>query len=371
MSHSLRQKRRRRTPPGTAPGTLAVDPGSPHPQIGMIAYGPDRFAEKGLASVDEIDAHSDVDSVLWINVTGLGDADILQRLGSRFGLHPLALEDVVNLHQRPKVEAYDDHLFIILRMPEVRTERAPGERSNRLETEQVALCLGAGFVITFQERTGDTFEPVRQRLRRAGGRIRTYGADYLAYALIDATIDAYFPIMEEYGERVEALENEVIECAEHRQMAQIHDLKRDLLTARRAIWPQRDMLSALIREDTPLVEARTQIYLRDCHDHTIQLIDMIETCREICSGLVEIHLSSVGNRMNEVMKVLTIIATIFIPLTFVVGVYGMNFDPDAGTLNMPELGWRYGYPTVMLTMGVIAAGLVAWFYRKGWIGSGK
>lgn len=370
MAHLLRKKHRRRAPPGTAPGTLSVDPAAPHPQIHMIAYGPEAFVEKALASVDEIDAQTDGKKILWINIDGLGDSDILQRLGSRFGLHPLALEDVVNLHQRPKVEAYDDHLFIILRMPEARVEQ-PDERLPRLETEQVALCMGAGFVITFQERPGDIFEPVRQRLRRAGGRIRAHGADYLAYALIDATIDAYFPIMEEYGERVEALENEVLDKAEHRQMAQIHDLKRDLLTARRAIWPQRDMLSALIREDTPLVEARTQIYLRDCHDHTIQLIDMIETGREICSGLVEIHLSSVGNRMNEVMKVLTIIATIFIPLTFVVGVYGMNFDQAAGPLNMPELGWRYGYPTVMLMMGVIAAGLVAWFYRKGWIGSGK
>ena len=253
-----------------------------------------------------------------------------------FGLHPLALEDTVNLHQRPKVETYDGYLFIVLRMP-VALPSTDGVSASRLETEQVTMALGRDFVVTFQERSGDCFGPVRHRLRNPGGQIRQRGPDYLAYALIDAAIDAFFPILEAYGEQVEELEDDVVSQPGNRQIARIHELKRNLLTARRALWPLRDMVNALLREDSPLIDKQTLIYLRDCHDHASQLIDMIETYREICSGLVDIHLSSVSNRMNEVMKVLTIIATIFIPLTFIAGVYGMNFDPHAGPLSMPEL----------------------------------
>lgn len=244
------------------------------------------------------------------------------------------------------------------------TAGSPG----RLETEQVAMALGRGFVVTFQEVPGDSFDPVRRRLRSSGGQIRQRGPDYLAYALIDAAIDAFFPVLELIGEQVEELEDDVVARPGNRQVARIHDLKRNLLTARRALWPLRDMVNALLREDSPLIDQQTLIYLRDCHDHASQLIDMIETYREICSGLVDIHLSSASNRMNEVMKVLTVIATIFIPLTFIVGVYGMNFDPAAGPLSMPELGWRYGYPASLLLMAAIAAGLLMWFRSKGWIG---
>lgn len=342
----------------------------------IFAYGADSLIETPQASLADLaapdPAHAMAQTVRWINVDGLGDIDTLRHIGALFELHPLALEDIVNLHQRPKIDVYDSHLFIILRMPMV----VPAERTDatdqpglRLETEQVAICVGTNFVLTFQERPGDAFDPLRNRLRTAGGQIRKRGPDYLAYALIDAAIDAFFPLLEEYGERVEELEDDVVAHPETRQITRIHDLKRDLLTARRAVWPQRDMLNALLREETPLIAPQTRVYLRDCHDHTIQLIDMIETQREICSGLVDIHLSSVSNRMNEVMKVLTIIATIFIPLTFIVGVYGMNFDPAAGPANMPELGWRYGYVAVMLIMALIAAALVAWFRRKGWIGT--
>lgn len=345
-------------------------PEAVHPQIQIIGYGADGFAETACADLSDLAAPAPAPAVRWINVDGLADIPTLQQIGTMFGLHPLALEDTVNLHQRPKVETYDGYLFIVLRMP-VALPSTGDVSVSRLETEQVTMALGRDFVVTFQERHGDCFGPVRHRLRNPGGQIRQRGPDYLAYALIDAAIDAFFPILEAYGEQVEELEDDVVAHPGNRQIARIHELKRNLLTARRALWPLRDMVNALLREDSPLIEKQTLIYLRDCQDHASQLIDMIETYREICSGLVDIHLSSVSNRMNEVMKVLTIIATIFIPLTFIVGVYGMNFDPAAGPLSMPELEWRYGYPAILMLMAVIAAGLLIWFRSKGWIGRSR
>jgi magnesium transporter len=377
--HKPARRKRRRTRPGAPPGTLSADPAAAKPRIQMISFGPDGLAERDIVSPDQLSELPHGRRVHWLNVDGLGDVEMVRRIGVAFELHPLALEDILDVHQRPKVEAYDGHLFIIMRMPVIAGQSingyaaAPGatRSAGRLETEQMALCLGRDFVVTFQERAGgDPFEPVRRRLRGARSQLRARGADYLTYALIDATIDAYFPLIEFYGECVEDLESEVVERPEVGQITRIHDLKRDLLTARRAIWPQRELLNALVRDESAFVGAQTQIYLRDCYDHTIQLIDMIETDREIASGLIDIHLSSVSNRMNEVMKVLTIIATVFIPLTFIVGIYGMNFDPDASPWNMPELGWRYGYPATMLGMAAIAAGLVASFWRRGWIGKG-
>jgi magnesium transporter len=365
--HRPRYGQRRRTAPGSPPGALVVDPGAPAPRMQAFRYGPDTFEESPDVSLDEATAAVADGQRLWLNVDGLGHADTLRRIGERFRLHPLALEDVINVHQRPKFEAYDDHLFLILRMP-LAGPGAPAPQTAVLRTEQVAVCLGRGHVVTFQEAAGDAFEPVRQRLRNQASALRRRGSDYLAYALVDAAVDAYFPLLEAYGERLEALEADVIGRPERDHVAAIHDLKRDLLTLRRAVWPMRDMLAALRRDDTELIDDHTRVYLRDCEDHTVQLIDMIETYREIASGLVDIHLSSVSNRMNEVMKVLTIIATIFIPLTFVAGIYGMNFDPTVGPWSMPELGWRYGYPAVLGAMLVVALGLVAWFRRMGWIG---
>lgn len=363
QSKPLRNRHRRRTGPGTAPGTLIADPQAAPLQFQIISYGPDGLRETQSAALSDLTQPVADTTVRWVNVDGLGDIATLQQIGDTFGLHPLALEDIVNLHQRPKVEAYESYLFIVLRMPVA--------SAARLETEQVTMALGREAVVTFQERPGDCFEPVRHRLRNTNGQIRNRGADYLAYALIDSAIDAFFPILEAYGDQVEDLEDDVIASPGTKQMARIHEMKRNLLTARRALWPLRDMVSALMREDTDLIDQHTRIYLRDCHDHLIQLIDMVETCREICSGLIDIHQSAVSNRMNEVMKVLTIISTIFIPLTFVVGVYGMNFDTDAGPLAMPELGWRYGYPAVLILMCCIVAGQLIWFRKMGWIGRNK
>lgn len=372
MAHGTHRPRprygpRRRSAPGSPPGTVVVDPLAPAPRMQLFSYGEHAFREAPEASLDDVDAGAAAGLTLWLNVDGLGHADTLERIGTRFALHPLALEDVVNVHQRPKFEAYDDHLFLIVRTP-VASSDAPVPEPAGLHTEQVAIVLGRDHVVTFQESAGAAFEPVRHRLRKASSALRRRGADYLAYALLDAAIDAYFPVLEAYGERLEALENDVVQRPRREHVTRIHDLKRDLLTVRRAVWPLRDLLAAMLRDDTPLIAEHTRVYLRDCIDHTIQLIDMIETYREIASGLVDIHLASVSNRMNEVMKVLTIIATIFIPLTFVAGIYGMNFDPDVGPWSMPELRWRFGYPVVMLVMLSVAIGLVAWFRRLGWIG---
>lgn len=367
-SHTSR-KRRRLTPPGAPPGTLITPTDASHPQIQCIAYGPKGISETDIIDADKLPPLTDGQAVRWINVDYLGDAGTIQKIGEAFGLHPLELEDIVDAHQRPKVDVYGNHVLIITRVPvSSSTNGNNGADGERLDTKQVAICLGQDFVVTFQEERGRTFDPVRERLRATGSRFPERGADYLAYALIDAAIDAFFPLLETYGEQVEDVETQVIEHPEVGQISRIHDIKRNLLTARRAVWPQREMLNTLLRDESPFISSQTQIYIRDCYDHTVQLIDMIETYREIASGLIEIHLSSVSNRMNEVMKVLTIISTIFIPLTFIVGVYGMNFDPSASQWNMPELSWRYGYPIVLLVMMIIAAVLVAAFWWRGWIG---
>ncbi len=343
--------KRRRNPPGSAPGTITIDPEATAPRLHAIRFSPEGITETETPDI----APPPAGSILWLNVEGLGDRTTLDRIAQAFSLHPLAMEDVVNLHQRPKAEDYDDHHFIVLRMPH---PNAMG-----LVTEQVSLFLTDNAVITFQERAGDVFDPVRARLRNAKSSIRTRGADYLTYALIDAVIDAYFPVLDLFAERLEMLEDAVVAGAKDTQISTIHDLKQDLMAVRRAVWPMRDMLSTILRDSDDRFSEPTRLFLRDVHDHTFQLIDMIETYRDIASGLVDIFLSSQANRMNEVMKVLTLIATIFIPLTFIVGVYGMNFT------DMPELHWRWGYPAVMGAMAVIAAALVVWFHRKGWLGS--
>ncbi len=272
-----------------------------------------------------------------------------------------ALEDVVNVHQRPKVEEYEDHSFIVTRM--IQSDQAP-------TTEQVSMFLGERFLLTFQEQPGDCFNLVRDRLRKHRGQIRERKADYLVYALLDAVIDGYFPVFEDFGERLETLENLVMGQPSRDLVAQIHGMKRNLLALRRAIWPQREMVNALMRESLTHISDETRPYLRDCYDHTIQLMDVVETYREIASGLADVYLSSTSARMNEVMKVLTIIATIFMPLGFIASLYGMNFDAKASPWNMPELEWYWGYPFALVLMSVVALGFLAYFRRKGWIGGG-
>ncbi|MFN0152477.1 MAG: magnesium/cobalt transporter CorA [bacterium] len=344
--------------PGASPGLLAADPEAPHPEVHVIAYGPDSLVEVPIGDLGSIRQHLGAQPVTWVNVDGLGDAATIAKLGEIFGLHRLALEDVINTHQRPKVEQYGDHTYIVAR------EVTLGEC---LETEQISIFLGKNYVLTFQERAGDCFGAVRDRIRLVGGRIRAAGPDYLAYALLDAIVDAYFPVIEQHGERLEALEDEILAKPSSDAIARVHAIKRELQTFRRLLWPQRDALNSLLRDEQCFFTADTRIYLRDCYDHTLRIIELVEMQRELGSDLVDLHLSSASNRMNEIMKVLTVITTIFIPLSFVAGIYGMNFDRSASIWNMPELGWRYGYPVSLGLMALIAVGLVAYFKRKGWM----
>jgi magnesium transporter len=350
----------RRPHPGAPPGTLIADPDAVQPTFRIIAYDRDRLVEEEVPNLEALNDLVDRFPVSWIDIDGLADIDAIRWFGERFNIHGLALEDVVNVHQRPKVEHYDDQTYLVTRMP------VAGEV---LKTEQVSIFLGRGYVLTFQERPGDCFEPVRERLRKGSGRIRTNGEDYLAYALLDAVIDSYYPVLEAHGERMERLEEEILERPDPGLIAEIHSLKRDFLTFRRSIWPQREMINAIIRDTPARITESTVVYLRDSYDHTVQLLDMVETYREIASGLVDLHFSSVSTRMNETMKVLTIIATIFIPLSLIAGVYGMNFDASKSPLNMPELGWYFGYPFALGLMVLVAGVLLYFFYRRGWIGA--
>ncbi len=346
--------------PGSAPGILAPAPeGGGSVKITLIDYGPDHLEERTLDRIEEAFAYKERDSVTWINVEGLSDVELIARLGERFGFHKLALEDVVNCGQRPKVEPYDDHEFLILRSVQI-------EHETDLIGEQISLFLGRGYVVTFQEIPGDSWEAVRERIRLGRGLIRKRGSDYLAYALIDALIDEFFPVLERYGEEVEKLENELIGRPSPGLLNQIHKIKRDLLMLRRAAWPERDLLNAILRDGSELITAETRVFLRDCYDHVVQAIDVIETYRELAGGMLDVYLSSASNRMNEIMKVLTILSSIFIPLSFIAGVYGMNFDSTVSRFNMPELHWVMGYPFALGLMAAVALALILFFKKKGW-----
>jgi magnesium transporter len=353
-----RRRSKRRAPPGTSPGTLIADPAAPKPVLTLIAYGPAGVREEPAGDLAAQRKALAEFPVLWLDVAGLGDAAIIQQVGEAFGLHRLALEDVLNSHQRPKVESYGDYRFLVARSI---------ESPVTLENEQLAIFLGPGFVVTFQETPGGCFDLVRDRIRAGKGAIRGAGPDYLVYALLDAVIDGYFPALENLGERIEALEEEIVVNPQHDSLQRVHEVKRDLLGMRRATWPQREALASLLREDETVITKGTRPYLNDCYDHTVQIMDIVETYREIASGLLDIYLSSMSHRLNEVMRFLTIVTTVFIPLTFVAGVYGMNFDRSS-PWNMPELGWRFGYPLCLLFMAAIAVGMWFWFRRRGWTG---
>lgn len=351
---------RRSTPLGAAPGTLVFDPDAHASEVKIIAYDPKEISERTITSPDEITSLERTGKVLWINVDGLGDEEMIRAIAAKFQLHPLATEDVLNVSQRPKVEEYPNQTFMVVRMASFEKER--------LQTEQVTMFLGSDYVITFQERPGDCLEPVRVRLRAGRGRARTSGADYLAYALLDTVVDHCFPVLEAYGDRIASLEDEVLDDPKPSATAEIHEARRDLIGLRRAVWPMREMLATLHREPSPQIKEETRIYLRDCFDHAMQILDLVESYRDVVSGLLDVYLSSVSNRMNEIMKVLTLIATIFIPLSFIAGVYGMNFDASRSPLNMPELSWYFGYPFALFLMALTAGGFVVYFVRKGWLG---
>lgn len=345
--------RKRHPPAGAQPGTLVIDATVP-PRLHAICYGPERL-EESEPPADGLRALVRADSVTWIDVQGLGSEEVLRSIAQQFQIHPLALEDVVNVPQRPKVEAHGDQLLIVGRMAFLNEDGA-------LEREQVSLLLGPNYVLTFQERYGDVFDPVRARIRQGGPVFRTGGAAYLAYALLDAVVDGYFPVLEYFGERLEHLEVEAIGSPRPAVASEIHEIKGDLLGLRRAVWPMREVLASLMREDLPFMAGKLQAHLRDCYEHCVQVIDVLETYRELSGGLMDVYLSSVANRQNEVMRVLTVMASIFIPLTFLAGIYGMNFE------HMPELHTRWGYPLTLVLMAGLAGLMLVYFWWKGWLG---
>lgn len=346
---------------GSVPGTLRIEENAKPPKIVLIDYAVHQAVRVKNLTPEACAAYLDTKSVSWVDVAGLGSEETLQKLGQIFHLHPLILEDIVNVPQRPKIETYRDQLVIITQMAILQENR------EGFWLEQVSFVLGQHYLLTVQEEPDrDSFDPVRDRIRHNKGKIRSSGSDYLAYALWDAIIDGYFPVLEAYGERIEVLEDEVVLNPTRQTLAKIYEIKRELLALRRAIWPQRDAINSLLRDENALVSAEVRVYLRDCYDHAVHIIDMLETYRELASGLMDVYLSAVGNKMNEVMKTLTVISTIFIPLTFIAGIYGMNFNTEVSPLNMPELNWYWGYPAFWGVTIAIALGLIYFFRRRGW-----
>jgi magnesium transporter len=340
---------------GLPPGTLIPigTDGAGEVRISLIDFGEDHFEERAIQRIEEIFPFKESPTVTWINIDGVQNTEVIEKIGGHFGIHPLVLEDIVNTSQRPKMEDFGDYLYVVLRMLYL--------EKDEVRSEQVSIILGPNFVISFQERPGDVFDPVRERLRNAKGRIRKMGADYLTYALVDMIVDNYFIILENFGERIEGIEEELIDRPSPDTLQVIHTLKRELIFLRKSVWPLRELISGLERVESELIADTTPIYLRDVYDHTIQVMDTVESFRDMVSGMLDTYLSSLSNRMNEVMKVLTIIATIFIPITFVAGIYGMNFE------NMPELSWPWGYFGALGIMGCIGTAMVVYFKRKGWL----
>jgi len=341
---------------GQPPGALVYvgDKSDKEIEITISTYTSEEYTEKVAQSFRPGDLSRPDTQVTWINVNGLHRVKDLKYLGQCFQLHPLVLEDIVHTDQRPKLEEFGSYLFFIVKMLQL--------DGMEVNSEQVSIILGDHFVISLHEHEEDIFEPVRQRLQGGTGRIRAAGADYLAYALLDLIVDHYFAILESLGEGIEDIEAELLTRPTSDTLTQIHRLKRDTIMMRRAVWPLREVVSRLERSDSPFIQDHTLLYLKDAYDHVTMVIDSIETYRDILAGMLDIYLSGVSNRLNEVMMLLTIMATIFIPLTFIAGVYGMNFR------YMPELEWRWGYFAVLFGMAVLAVGMLLYFWRKGWIG---
>ncbi|MDH4071158.1 MAG: magnesium/cobalt transporter CorA [Ignavibacteria bacterium] len=349
--------------PGSAPGSLIFmgEKKVDKVRIRTFRWNADQCEEQEYNDVGDLPDSIGKKDTWWINIDGLHDPALLARVGERFGIHSLVLEDILNTRQRPKVDDYDEYLFAVLKMLEFDSS------TKKVIQEQLSLILLPNVVLSFQERTGVVFDILRERIRSQESRIRRKKSDYFFYRIIDTIVDRYFRTLEEFGEMQEDLEEEVMEKPNRNLLRQIQEQKRQMVFLRRAVWPVREMVSTLLREETKLVTDSTRTYLRDVHDHTIQVLDTIEGFRDTVAGMLDIYLSSASNRMNEVMKTLTIMASIFIPLTFVAGIYGMNFNPESSPFNMPELNWVLGYPFVLGLMGGIAAVMVIYFRKKDWI----
>jgi magnesium transporter len=333
---------------GVGPESLTFDPEAAQTEISLICYDGERLLEEHRVEITRVVSQLEKWPVVWINVEGLASDKKIKWLGDLFKIHPLALEDIVTVHQRAKFETYDDCCFFIAHMMEAKDE---------LKQEQVSLYFNNKFVITFQEGPIDATKPVLERIRKGQGRMRSSGADYLAYAIIDSVIDCYYPILEYFGEKLESMEDEIIESPSKRTVTKLHFIKRELLTMRRALFPLREALNSMLRSSPDYFTADTILHLRDSHDHVVQIADFIDTYRELCSDLMDIFLSTTSNRLSEVMKVLTVITTVCAPPTLVAGIYGMNFNPESSPYNMPELNWFYGYPIAIVLMVSLSAAL--------------
>lgn len=323
-------------------------------KITVIEYSSDAFSEIEVPDVASCTPYKESDAVSWINITGVHKVDLIRELGVHFNLHPLVLEDIANTEQRPKMDDFEDYLFMVMKMV------YPDMESHSIRYEQISFIIGRGYVISLQEVEKDVFDPVRTRIKKGKGRIRKKGSDYLAYALMDMVVDHYFKVLEEIGEEIEDLQDDVLKQPEPLSLKIIHNLKKEILFLRKSLWPLREIVNTLIRGESSLIGEETVVYLRDVYDHTIQVIETIETYRDILSSTLDIYLSNVSNRMNEVMKVLTIIATIFIPMTFIAGIYGMNFR------YMPELEWKWSYPLLWLALIAVFGVMIGWFKHKKW-----
>ncbi|MGD9128673.1 MAG: magnesium/cobalt transporter CorA [Planctomycetia bacterium] len=343
---------------GARPGTLVIAESAVAPKLSVMHFDSQEVREEEVTDLEKLWAAHDEQTITWICVQGLGDEAAIRRIGEIFSLHPLVMEDVTNVPQRPKAELYDDQFFLTSRL-------ATFSKSKRIDLEQVSIILGKNYVITFQERYGDLFDPIRKRIRNPQGRMRQYGASYLAYALFDTVIDAYYPALEKIGDYLEHLEDQILQRPTSYLLRRLNRIKNELLQLRRAIWTQREAALSLAREPNPMIEEEVRVYLRDTYDHCIQTAEVAEMYRDMTSGLMNTYLSAISNRTNDVMKVLAIVATIFIPPTFVAGVYGMNFE------YLPEKNLWWGYPVTLLVMLSMMAGMLFYFRLKGWIGQEK
>ena len=361
LRHPLHLFPGRFTSPGTAPGDLTGPPESEciPAALHLLDYDTEGYTERSDCTLDEAREYFSSPNATWLHVNGTPSEALLRSIGDAYQLHPLALEDVSHTGQRAKLETYDAQLFTIVSLPEF--------SEHGVETAQLSLFLGDTWLVSFYSGHEDPFHAIRQRTYQKSSRIRRSGVDYLYYSLLDTAIDLVFPIMETLGDRIEALELTVFDDPSREALDEIHELKRELVLLRRVTWPQRDMINNLLREENSQITGNTKLYIRDCYDHAVHALELVENYREMASSLLEVYLSSLSNRMNDVMKLLTIIATVFIPLSFIVGVYGMNFDRSVSAWNMPELGWRFGYPILWLVMISLVAGMLIYFRRKNWI----
>ncbi len=354
-------RKHKRNAPGAAPGTLLPSEDLPRPKIVRIVYDEKKFerTQEDDTPIEEI-IRPIPGKKVWVDIRGLGDTDLIQAVGGRLGLHPLIVEDIVHVHQRPKYEEYDTYLYAVLRALRILDD-------NGIDNEQISFVLKDGLLVTFQEHPGDVFEPVRKRIAEGKGLIRKSSTDYLFYALVDAVVDNYFPVLEAYEETMDRLEDDARLRPTPDVSQNIHAIRRQLRRLRRSVWPLRELMSAFTRNENSIISDTVAVFFRDCLDHVIQVAEFVEGNRERASDIGDLYMSAVSEKTNQVMKVLTIIATIFIPLTFLCGVYGMNFDADSSPYNMPELRWRYAYPAFWGLLIAITTGMVWLFKRRGWL----